>query len=118
MKTIYVTQKQWQSRTLGGQLERAVGDTGRMGVRCLCTAGQPDGEDKVIDLSAWKAENLVELEEPEEPESQSGLGEYEGRELVRRPRRRHEAARNRAELAATLTVVGLMAALIVRILMF
>ena len=39
MKTIYVTQNQWQSRTLDGQLERAVGDTGRMGVRCLSTAG-------------------------------------------------------------------------------
>lgn len=115
MKTIYVTQNQWQSRTLDGQLERAVGDTGRMGVRCLSTAGRPEGGDKVIDLSAWKAENLVELEEPE---FQSGLGEYEGRELVRRPRRRHEAARNRAELAATLAVVGLMAALILRILMF
>ena len=115
MKTIYVTQNQWQSRTLDGQLERAVGDTGRMGVRCLSTAGRPEGGDKVIDLSAWKAENLVELEEPE---SQSGLGEYEGRELVRRLRRRHEAARNRAELAATLAVVGLMAALILRILMF
>ena len=116
MKTIYVTEKQWRSHVLGGELGRAVGDTGGIARPCLGSTGLPAGEDKVIDLSVWKAENLVEPDGAGEPES--GLGQYEGRELVRRPRRKHEAARNRAELAATLAVVGMMAVLILRILMF
>ena len=68
---------------------------------------------KVIDLAAWKAENLVELEDPE-----SGLGLYEGRELVRRPRRRHDSALVKGELAATLSVVGLTLAMMIRVLVF
>ena len=75
---------------------------------------QSAGEGKVIDLAAWKAENLVELE-PEQPESALGL--YEGRELVRRPRR-HWDALARGELAATLSVAGVMLAMMVRVLVF
>lgn len=78
-------------------------------VYCVQTAG----EGKVIDLAAWKAENLVELE-PEEQRS-SALGLYEGRELVRRPRRRWDALA-RGELAATLSVAGVMLAMMVRVL--
>lgn len=79
-------------------------------VYCVQTAG----EGKVIDLAAWKAENLVELE-PEAPESALGL--YEGRELVRRPRR-HWDALARGELAATLSVAGATAALVLWVLAF
>ena len=121
MKTIYIDQKQWENHSLDGELERASGDAGRIAVPCRRSGGLGllAGEDKVIDLAAWKAENLVELDGPEGFDGlESGLGQYEGRELVRRPRRRHEAARNRAELAATLSVVGAMAALIVRVLVF
>ena len=121
MKTIYIGEKQWQDHTLGGELERASGDAGRIVVPCRrdSAPGWLSGEDKVIDLAAWKAENLVELDGPEGlGEAESGLAPYEGRELVRRPRRKHEAARNRAELAATLLVVGALAALILRVLVF
>ena len=85
---------------------------------CAIEDGQPraHSEDNVVDMAAWKAENLVELEKPEE--QASGLGQYEGRELVRRPRRKHECARVRAELVATLTVAVLILALIIWVLMF
>ena len=109
MKTIYFTQSMWEERAM----DRAVGETRQS------EAYRPEGkghiapEDKVVDLAAWKAENLVELDEPE-----SGLGSYEGRELVRRRRRRYHSALLKGELAATLSVVGLMLALIVRVLVF
>ena len=95
------------------ELDRAAGDAGpRAGRRGLLA-----GEDKVVDLAAWKAENLVE---PDEPESGrvSALGQYEGRELVRRRQRRSMAAQNRAELAATLAVTAAFVALVLRVLLF
>ena len=118
MKTIYVKEKQWENRTLGGELGWAVGDTGRAAGICRQDEGRAAGEDKVIDLAAWKAENLVEPDEPENIEPESGLAQYEGRELVRHRRRKHVERQARVELAATLAVVGVMAALILRILLF
>lgn len=113
MKTIYVTGKQWQNRTLSGEWERAAGDAG-LRVR---RRGWSAGEDKVVDLAAWKAENLMELDGSEAGRV-SALAQYEGRELVRRRQRRSTAARNRAELAATLAVTAAFLALILRVLMF
>ena len=78
---------------------------------------EPAGEGKVIDLAAWKAENLVELDESEAGRV-SALGQYEGRKLVRRRQRRSTAAQNRAELAATLAVTAAFLVLIVRVLLF
>lgn len=98
--------------TLRGELDRASGDTGFR----ARSRGLPAGEDKVVDLAAWKAENLVVLDEPEAGRV-SALGQYGGREPVRR-RRRSAAALNRAELAATLAVTAAFAALILRVLMF
>lgn len=121
MKTVYMAQKPWRDHTLDGQLERAVGDTGRIAGPCRGDGGLNPlaGEDKVIDLAAWKAENLVELDGAEGFDMPgSGLGQYEGRELVRRRRRKYAAAQARAELAATLAVAGVLAALILRILVF
>ena len=77
---------------------------------------EPVGEDKVVDLAAWKAEHLIELDGPETGRA-SALGQYGGREPVRR-RRKSTAARNRAELAATLAVTAAFVALIVRVLLF
>ena len=75
------------------------------------------GEGKVIDLEAWKAENLMALDEPEAGRV-SALGQYGGRELVRRRHRKSTAARNRAELAATLAVAAAFVVLILRVLLF
>lgn len=119
MKTIYVTGKQWQSHTLRGELDRAAGDTGRIAGPRVRSGGLPAGEDKVVDLAAWKAENLAASDGPEaDGRRVSALGRYEGRELVRRCHRRSTAAQNRAELAATLAVAAALAALIVRVLLF
>ena len=75
------------------------------------------GEGKVVDLAAWKAENLMETDEPEE-ERVNALGQYAGRELNRRRQRRLTAAQDRAELAATLAVAAAFAALVLRVLLF
>ena len=113
MEIIYVTGKEWQERTLHSELDRAAGDTGsRVGRR-----GLPAGEDKVVDLAAWKAENLVEMDGPETGRV-SALAQYEGRELVRRRQRRSTAAQNRAELAATLAVTAAFVVLLLRVLLF
>lgn len=76
-----------------------------------------DGKSKVVDLAAWKAENLMVLGEPDAGRV-SALGQYEGRELVRRRQRRSTAAQNRAELAATLAVTAAFVVLILRVLLY
>lgn len=121
-KTIYLTQQSlWQREAAGRRLERAAG--GEAGAApCWWETAAPAG--KVVDLAAWRAENLVELEEldalEEEtlPEPESGLASYAGRELHRRPREKHRAALALGELAATLSAAGVMVALILRVLVF
>lgn len=113
MEIIYMTGKQWQDRTLRGELGRAAGDAGPR----ARSRGLLSGEDKVVDLAAWKAENLLETDGPEAGR-ESALGQYEGREPVRRRQRRSTAVQNRAELAATLAVTAALLALVVRVLLF
>lgn len=115
MKTIYLNQDIW-TEAGGERLGRAVGETA--GLSLPETRTRLAGEDKVIDLAAWKAENLVEPEPELAEEPESALGQYQGRELVRRPRRRHQDALIRGELAATLSVVCVTAALMLRVLVF
>lgn len=114
MKTIYMTESQWENRILGSELGRASGDAGFRGR----SRGRLTGEDKVVDLAAWRAENLVEPDEPEADDLPvSALGQYKGREPVRRSSRR-PAALDWAELVATLAVIAAFAALAVRVLLF
>lgn len=118
-KTIYLTQQSlWQREAAGRRLERASG--GEVGAApCWWETAAPAG--KVVDLAAWKAENLEELDTLEEetlPEPESGLASYAGRELHRRPREKHRAALALGELAATLSAAGVMVALILRVLVF
>lgn len=120
-QTIYLTQQSlWQGEAAGRRLERASGGEGGA-APCWWETAAPAG--KVVDLAAWKAENLVELNEPEQPEDgweepESGLASYEGRELHRRPREKHRAALALGELAATLSAAGVMVALVLRVLVF
>ena len=104
MDTVYLDETMWAGR--------AVGEDAGLNLPKSCTAAEPEG--KVIDFTAWKAENLVGFEE----EPASGLGDYQGRVLVRRHRDRYAAKLARGELAATLSVVCVMAALVVRVLVF
>lgn len=115
MKTIPFPQTGIVEHTEQQALGRAVGED-RGYLRSSQIRPYTAQEDKVIDLAAWKTENLVELEELGGLES--GLELYEGRELVRRPRRKHNRALIRGELAATLSVTGVMVAMILRVLVF
>ena len=78
--------------------------------------GGPVGEDKVVDLAAWKAEHLTALDEPGTGRA-GAPGRCRGREPVRR-RRRSTAARDWAELAATLAVTAVLLTLAARVLLF
>lgn len=119
MNIIYIEEKQWQSHSLNHELGRAVGDTGRMAGICRRDAALWAGEDKVIDLAAWKAENLVELDDLERLDKpESGLAQYQGRELVRRRRRKHRRGLTLGELSATLSAAGVMAAMVLRVFLF
>ena len=102
---------------LRGELGRAAGGAERTAVPRAGRRGLLAGEDKVVDLAAWKAEHLMALDEPEAGRV-SALGQYGGRELVRRRQRRSTAAQNRAELAATLAVTAAFVVLILRVLLF
>lgn len=78
-------------------------------VNCMLRKG-PDrtAGDKVVDLAAWRAEHVAELDEPETAQI--------------RPQRRRRTHRPRAldwaELAATLAVTAAFLALIARVLLF
>lgn len=116
-KTIYFTQQElWRDEAAGRRLKRASGGEGGR-APCWWETAAPAG--KVVDLTAWKAENLVDLDGSEAGEApESGLAAYAGRKLRRRPRERRQAALALAELAATLSAAGVMAALILRVLVF
>ena len=92
------------------ELDRAAGGAGPRPRR----RGLPDKEDKVVDLAAWRAENLTAPDEPE-TERVSAPGRYGDREPVRR---RRPAALDWAELAATLAVTAAFVALVLRVLWF
>lgn len=113
-KTIYLTQQDaWQA----GRLERASGGDSPA-VRCWRTGASAAPVDKVVDLAAWRAENLAEPVEDAFEAPESGLASYQGRVLVRRHREKRRAALMMGELAATLSVAGLTLAMILRVLVF
>ena len=85
-------------------------------INCVPQA-ETAGKGKVVDLAAWKAENLITVGGPDAGRV-SALGQYGGREPVRRRQRRSAAAQNRAELAATLAVTAAFVVLILRVLLF
>ena len=114
MKTIYVTRYQWRDQAMRAEPDRAAGGAGPR----LRSRGMPAGEDKVVDLAAWKAENLMLPDEPEAGDlPASALEQYGGREPVRHRRGLAEAL-DWAELAATLAVTAAFAALVARVLLF
>lgn len=120
-KTIYLTdQSLWQNEAAGRHLERVSGGEGGVSHGWLDVTA-PAG--RVVDLTAWKAENLVDLDELEQQEDaweepESGLASYEGRELHRRAREKHRGALMLGEAAATLSAAGVMVAMVLRVLAF
>lgn len=120
-KTIYLTdQSLWRNEAAGRHLERVSGGEGGVSHGWLDVTA-PAG--RVVDLAAWKAENLVDLDELEQQEEaweepESGLASYEGRELHRRAREKHRGALMLGEAAATLSAAGVMVAMVLRVLAF
>lgn len=117
-KTIYLTEQSlWQNEATERHLERVSGGEGGV-ARGWLDVTAPAG--RVVDLTAWKSENLVDLDELDQvwEEPESGLAAYEGRELHRRVREKHSMAAVLAEAAATLSVAGVMVVMILRVLAF
>ena len=127
MKTDYYMLTTRDVLSMGGELEKAAGE-GRQAVWVRQPEQRPRagrGGNNVIDLAAWKAQR--ELEAPEqaggaeeawdEADELAWLPETDVTPAVpaRRPRRAHPALPLR-ELAATLSVAGAAAALVLHVL--
>ena len=95
-------------------------DNGRqsMMVRQSGRQGRTPSGDNVIDLAAWRAANRELWEEQPEPAPEYALEEAERPAPVRRVRSRRRRAYVDPELLAILGVVGVLAALMIRVLMF
>ena len=92
--------------------ERAAGGAGLASGRRVL----PSGKDKVVDLAAWKAENMAFPDGPDAGDRRASAPQrYGGRRPVRR---RKLAVQDWAELAVTLAVAAAFAALAVRVLLF
>lgn len=97
---------------LRAEPERTAGGDGVISGRRVL----PYGKEKVVDLAAWKAENLVPQGEPDAGERRASTPKrYGGRKPARR---RKLTVQDWAELAVTLAVAAAFAALAVRVLLF
>ncbi|MDE6282000.1 MAG: hypothetical protein K2M15_09520 [Oscillospiraceae bacterium] len=119
MKSVTYTFITWN----GGQ--RAAGfdgalDSGRqvVMVRQSGRQGRTPGGNNVIDLTAWRAATQELWEEQSELEPEYNLEEAGPETPVRRARSRRWRAHVDPELLAILSVVGVLAALVVRVLAF
>ena len=125
MKTAYYTFTTWNDGAMAAGFDSAVGGERRTAmVRQTEQRTRVPEEEKVIDLTAWRAANpeLVEEEREEPVWDGGGSGwEREGPEElsapVPRPRRSRRTMLT-AELVSTLSVVAAALALIVRVLTF
>ena len=107
MKSVYYTFTTWDDGQRAAGFDGEL-DGGRQAVMVRQSGRQgrmPNG-DNVIDLAAWRAANQ-ELWEEAEPEAP-----------IRRARSRRRRVHIDPELAAIVMVVGVLAALMIRVLMF
>ena len=119
MKSVTYTFTTWDDG------ERAAGFDGALDsrrqvvmVRQSGRQGRTPGGDNVIDLTAWRAANQELWEEQSELEPEYNLEETEPEAPARRARSRRRRAHVDPELLAILSVVGVLAALMVRVLAF
>lgn len=126
MKTDYYTLITQDAPSAGGELEKAAG-----GERQAVWVRQPEqrpqtrrGGNNIIDLTEWKARRELEAleraedawDETDQPDWLPGLDAAPA-VPARRPRRAHPTL-PLGELAATLSVAGAAAALVLRVLAF
>ena len=117
MKSVYYTFTTWSDCEQAAGFDGSV-DNGRRAVmvRQSGRQGRTPG-DNVIDLAAWRAANQELWEEQSELEPEYALEEAEPEAPARRVRSRRRAHVD-PELFAILGVVGVLAALMVRVLLF
>ena len=121
METTYYTLTAREIMVTGDAVEKVSG--GARQLVCVRKAARPvedtPARGKVIDLAAWKADR--EEEARLEEEWYDGVGEAleQPVEQVRRPRRDHKrTVLIGGELLATLSVIGAMAILALRLMIF
>lgn len=118
METTYYTFTAHEIVAEGETVAQASGDGLRRTVYLRRTAPLSEGAGKVIDLAAWRTQDLPD-ETPEDymgPEAPVEPAEAEQPRQTAEDRR--QAALMRGELAATLGVICVLAALLIRVLAF
>lgn len=114
MKSAYYTFTTWnegqQAAGFSGGQQAAI-------VRQPVQKARALGGDNVIDLAAWRAANRELWDEPE-ADGEYAVEEAELEAPVRRVRRSHRRVYIDPELVAILSVVGVLAALVARVLAF
>ena len=119
MKSVYYTFTTWDDGQRAAGFDGEL-DGGRQAVMVRQSGRQgrmPNG-DNVIDLAAWRAANQELWEEQSELEPEYALEEAEPEAPIRRARSRRRRVHIDPELAAIVMVVGVLAALMIRVLMF
>ena len=118
MKSVYYTFTTWNDCEQAAGFDGSV-DSGRRAVmvRQPSQDTRVRGGDNVIDLAAWRAANQELWEEQSELEPEYTVEAAEPEAPARRVRRRRRAHID-PELFAILGVVGVLAALMIRVLLF
>lgn len=115
MKSAYYTFTTWsdgrQAAGFDGGQQAAI-------VRQPVQKARALGGDNVIDLAAWRAANRELWDEPEEAGWEYAMEEAGLEAPAPRVRRSHRRVYIDPELVAILSVVGVLAALVVRVLAF
>lgn len=124
MKTAHYTFTTWDDSVMAAGFDGAVGGRHQAALVRQTQRVRAAGEDKVIDLTAWRAANLNLVEEAWEQPAWDGGEPGQDAEPVEEltvpaPRlRRSHRAMVTAELASTLSVVAAALVLILRVLAF
>lgn len=118
MKSVTYTFITWDdSRRAAGFDGELSGGRQAVMVRQSGRQGRPAG-DNVIDLAAWRAANQELWEEQPEREPEYDPEEMEPVAPARRARSRRRRVHIDPELASIVMVVGVLAALMIRVLLF
>ena len=120
MKSAYYTFTTWSDSQKAAGFDGSP-DSGRQSMMVRQPDVQPywmPGGNNVIDLAAWRAANRELWEEQSELDPEYALEEAERPAPARRTRRGRRRAYVDPELFAILGVVGVLAALMIRVLLF
>ncbi|MBD5084256.1 MAG: hypothetical protein HDT33_04120 [Clostridiales bacterium] len=120
MKSVTYTFTTWDDSQRAAGFDGEL-DSGRQAVMVRKSGVRPcrmPGGDNVIDLAAWRAANQELWEEQSELEPEYAVEEAEPEAPARRVRSRRRRVYIDPELAFIVGVVGVLAALLIRVLAF